>query len=650
MASVFLVVVFVFAPLGRAVEPIAAGPKLSPSETIIRATDMGLQLFARPAHRPVGSYRIAAGPSPRSLRAKILTNINAADATNADQTWLGGGLGLNLTGTGITVEIWDGGAVRWMHQELAGRVTVLDDVFQSSHATHVAGTIGASGVNPLAHGMAAGVLLRSRDFNNDLAEMAADASLASLSNHSYAFIRGWTRAIDWGIGAVDTWFADRAVDSTEDSEFSKYEDVSQALDQVLHDNPFLLSVWAAANDRGEAFVNAHGTNEYVSYFSADPGGIGWTGPGFYVVLNAGVTSAPPPDGNGGTGYDCLPNDQVAKNSLVVGAIYDVTIDPYAVGDVGLAGFSSTGPVDDGRIKPDVVGNGVGLTSCISTGDVDYASFSGTSMASPNVCGSAALLVQHYRNLTDGSFPASAMTKALLIHTAFDAGSVGPDYLYGWGLVDAAAAAKFLNDARSLAPNVHHLVQASYTGTAQDYPFVAAGAGPFKATLVWNDPPPSVLPGFDLDDPARAIVNDLDLIVIGPPGSTTYRPWTLDRANPAAAAIRTSRNAVDNVEQVLIDAPSAGTYTVRVSHTVSASAQDYSLLVSVDRGCAICPGDIDGDGRADGRDLELFVTCKLGGGTPGQRACADMNADGAISPADDSLLVLRLLASPHTACL
>lgn len=68
------------------------------------------------------------------------------------------------------------------------------------------------------------------------------------------------------------------------------------------------------------------------------------------------------------------------------------------------------------------------------------------MAAPNVTGSAALLVEHYRNLFNGDTPRSATTKGLLIHTAFDAGRPGPDYEYGWGVVDAAAAANFLTDA------------------------------------------------------------------------------------------------------------------------------------------------------------------------------------------------------------
>src|SRR5262249_38850755 len=137
----------------------------------------------------------------------------------------------------------------------------------SNHSTHVAGTIGAAGINVVAHGMANGVQIRSRDFSSDLSEIATDASLIQLSNHSYSFVRGWTTAIDWGIGAVDTWYADRSTDSAEDPDFGKYDGAAQSLDQVLSDNPFLLSVWSAGNDRDDAFTNAHATNQYMTYFS-----------------------------------------------------------------------------------------------------------------------------------------------------------------------------------------------------------------------------------------------------------------------------------------------------------------------------------------------------------------------------------------------
>ncbi|MBM3889238.1 MAG: hypothetical protein FJ388_08945, partial [Verrucomicrobia bacterium] len=133
-------------------------------------------LLASPVDLGNGTWFLGASVAPDQLRINRSANVNAADTTNADQLRSGGGLGLNLTGAGVTVGVWDGGAVRSTHQEFGGRVTVVDAVGNSDHATHVAGTVGASGVAAAARGMATSVSIRSRDWNNDTTEMNADAS------------------------------------------------------------------------------------------------------------------------------------------------------------------------------------------------------------------------------------------------------------------------------------------------------------------------------------------------------------------------------------------------------------------------------------------------------------------------------------------
>ncbi len=526
-------------------------------------------LLGSPVDLGNGTWFLGAGVAPNQLRINRPANVGAADTTNADRLRSGGGLGLNLTGAGVTVGVWDGGAVRSTHQEFGARVTVVDAVGNSDHATHVAGTIGASGVVASARGMATSVSIRSRDWNSDTAEMNADASLIQVSNHSYSYLTGWG-PYNWGAGYEDTWFEDRSVYSVEATDFGKYTSVTRDLDTVLYNNRRLLSVWAASNDRDDSYQNYHGDSTYVTYLSGVPN------PGWYRV-NTASYPAPPGDGNSGTGYDSLPTMQVAKNNLVVGAINDVTADPYNAGHISMTSFSSWGPVDDGRVKADVVANGAGLYSSVATSDSAYASYSGTSMASPNVVGSAALLVEHYRNLHSNVDPLSATLKGAVIHTAFDSGNLGPDYSYGWGLMDAAAAATFLTDAAGADPT-DGIFEITYGGVEWTLDFSSDGTSAFRVTLVWTDPATSTLPGGDLDDATAVLVNDLDIWITGP-GGTTYRPWTLDPSNPGNAAVRTSANHRDNVEQVFFEAPAVGIYRVHVGNTGGVTSQDFSLLVS-----------------------------------------------------------------------
>ena len=360
-------------------------------------------------------------------------NANAADTVNADQLRSGGGLGLDLDGSGVTVGIWDSGRVRDTHDEfqIAGggsRVTIVDTgAALSDHSTHVAGTIGAQGSDAAARGMASNVMIRSRDSVNDSAELAADAAGIDLSNHSYSHSRGWqlplfTVTINNVFYPVDTWVGDRDQFAVENAIFGKYEDTQNPIDaalgqspllpseidQIAFDNPTLLSVWSAGNDRDDVFTNAlrtateevQGLPNYDQFYVAFDGTLGQ-----FVFIDGTVQNNEPPpgDGNGGTGYDSLPQSKVAKNTLVIGAIGDIVnidgpYDPANPPPVTMTSFSSWGPTDDGRIKPDVVANGDALYSSEAASDTDYGTRSGTSMAAPSVTGTAALLLEHYRDL------------------------------------------------------------------------------------------------------------------------------------------------------------------------------------------------------------------------------------------------------------
>jgi len=486
-------------------------------------------------------------------------NVGAGRTISTNKVWPGGTVGTSLTGIvpGNRLGVWDGGAVLGTHQELTGRVVQVDgSTDYDDHATHVSGTMMASGVQANARGMAYQANIRAYDWNNDNSEMSGAGTGGMLvTNHSYGTITGW-----YFNGASWIWYGDPALSNVADYKFGFYDSRAADWDLIALNNPFMLICKSAGNDRGQ---NRTGSG---SWFYSD----GTTG------------SAPPPLADGGTsGYDCISTYGNAKNILTVGAVRKIgnsnTNNGWTkVSDVVMSTFSGWGPTDDGRVKPDVVGCGVDVYSPTAASNTSYDTYQGTSMASPNVSGSLFLVQQHFNNLK-GRFMRAATLKALAIHTADEAGNTGPDYQFGWGLINTAKAVQTISDSTGSSIDERTLTNGSTFTTAVN---ATGGTTPLRVTIVWHDRPGTPA-AEQLNPTTRMLINDLDLRVRRNSDNVIFQPYILDPANPSVAAT-TGDNIRDNVEQVLINSPQQGTYTITVAHKgslLSGLSQPFSIIIS-----------------------------------------------------------------------
>lgn len=500
----------------------------------------------------------------------ITHNEDAAVSTNTHYLW---SAPFSVTGDGYSnLGEWDGGAVLDTHDELNGRVTQVDGATTlSDHATHVAGTLIASGEDASAKGMAHQATLLAYDWNSDTSEMATAASNGmEISNHSYGYLTGWYGSSDW--------CGDTNISSDEAYSFGFYDTEAEDWDDIAYRAPYYLIVKSAGNDRNDDAPNTGTEHSH-------------NGSGSFTDTHHS-------DGFDNGGYDTISSIGVAKNILTVGAVDDVA-NYNSSNDVSMSSFSGWGPTDDGRIKPDIVGNGVGLRSSVSSNDSAYALYSGTSMASPNIAGSLALLQQYYKQTHNNMPMRSATLKALVIHTANECGSdTGPDYQFGWGLLNAEKAVKKIEED-NVANVIDELVLESNSSYIRDVN-LESNLSSFKVTLVWTDLAGTPVAAA-LDPTDKMLVNDLDIRI--EKDGTIYYPWKLDKENPASVATRVSENNVDNVEQVYISSPASGKYRIIVDHDgILSEDQNFSLVFdSIDT--IDTDTDTDGDGIFDKTDTD-----------------------------------------------
>ncbi len=447
------------------------------------------------------------------------SNRSSSITIGANQLYNGGTLGLNLQGQGMTVGVWDSGPARETHVEFNNsRVSIFDFSEYSNHGTHVLGTVLAGGANLNARGIAFQANGKSYDWNNDYAEMTLEAAEGLLvSNHSY-----------WQGTALNTWV------------FGAYDTRARQLDNIAFAAPYYLPVVSAGNDRNSNASTILSNQNQLKF-----------------------------------GYDLIRGQNNAKNCLTIGAVSSVTnyIDPSSV---VMSSFSSWGPTDDGRIKPEVVAKGVSVFSSVANSDTSYDTYQGTSMASPAVAGSCILLQQHYNNLFS-NYMRSSTLKGLVMHTAKEAGFYdGPDYEFGWGLVDNVAAANLVTAKATGAAVIDELIlnnNSTYTRT-----LTVDNPSNIKVSICWTDPAPTAFNNGVTDPNVSYLVNDLDLKITK--NQEIFYPWSLNKDLPSDPATKTGTNNVDIFERIDLENAS-GLYTITVSHKgiLPGSGQRFSLIIS-----------------------------------------------------------------------
>lgn len=461
-----------------------------------------------------------------SIQTARVQNVHNGTATG----------GVNIEGQTIILGIWDGGAVYAGHQSIGvSRVTSKDNSTTiDDHASHVAGTMVANGVINDIKGMAPQAMLWSNSYDQDMPKMTAQAGEGLLvSNHSY------------GTNYVLANYQNNP------GIFGKYTASSRALDLLLFTSDNYLPVIAAGNAR-----NGLPNGGSVVYFN--------------------TTKA---------GADLMEGHAVSKNAVVVAAVEGVT-DYTKPSDVIMSDFSQWGPTDDFRIKPDISAKGVAVKSVGIGSANDTKLNNGTSMAAPSVTGVFGLWQHYYKTLYPTRLKMRAATvKALMAISADEAGtSDGPDWRFGWGLINASKGAEILRDSKPTVKKSVVTEAILNNGESYEIEVETAGNTVLKAALSWTDPAGSVVSADDSIVPV--LLNDLDLRIIRANGEVVM-PWALDGSTGFANLhARKKDNNVDPIEVVeykglATGLAGAGKYKIRVTHKgiLTNGSQKFSLIVS-----------------------------------------------------------------------
>lgn len=404
-----------------------------------------------------------------------------------------------------------------LHYDGSGVVAGLaDDGFVGPHIDFTGRMVNLGGAGGGSHGdMTSGILAGAGNLDPTIRGMATGANLyvydisgSSPFGSDYPHIRNSVNNFTTlGTTITSTSYSQGCNDYTTDTQLG---------DQLIHDNPQFEFIFSGGNNNG--------------------GDCGYGAGGQYGNITGGFKQG--------------------KNSIACG-----NLDAFEVID----NSSSRGPASDGRIKPDICANGRGQLS--TDGNNTYQVGGGTSAACPSTAGVFAQITQAYKELNGGVDAPSALLKAALLNSAEDIGNPGPDFIYGWGRVNARRTLSTLQDNRYYTDSI------AQSGSKLNTITVPAGTSELRVMIYWHD-----VEG----NPASSVylVNDIDMTVTDPSG-TVFNPWILD---PTPNVTNLSANAVrgidhlNNVEQVTIQNPAAGTYSINLSgYAIPLGTQKYYVV-------------------------------------------------------------------------
>jgi len=529
--------------------------------------------------------------------------VSNANADNLNTAGGVSGLTNAYNGEGIKYTIFDGGRIYAAHPAFdngTARITNKEAAtnIYSAHSTGVASFVGGKSINVSGGGLSGntkGIAINSTMDSYRFATTTLPGNTATstvfqkilvaqpiLSNHSYGSNVGWdlktvsgANAWVWG-GVFDTPITAMDLQGT-------YFSNDQSYDQIVYNNPSYIIVKSSGNYFGYG-PDYPGTSAFPKYYTDDTN----------TLVQFAATDTLPTT-NCSNGADCIGPGSLAKNIIVVGATDVISTNNFkytTAADVVHSDYSSAGPRDDGGIKPDISTTGTNVFSAATAedtvGSTSYSYGSGTSYSAPVVTGVIGLWTQINKDLFSNQILNAASAKTLMVHSASEAGNIGPDALFGWGYINAKKGAEILvgKSNNTLIFNNETLT----SGTPNMKKVTASGTEPLKVTISWIDPeyvvPANLTWAQAYNNRSSRLVNDLDLRIVDTVTGTIYQPWKLNALAPTAPATK-GDNTVDNVEQVVIDAPVLGRdYRIEignkgtlVNNSGAAAPQNYSIIVT-----------------------------------------------------------------------